>query len=46
MIRVNIATPQRSYEALIENGLLGAAGERLSKVLGAGRRLLDDQQAR
>ena len=39
MIRVNIAAPPRAYEALIENGLLGTAGERLSKVLGASRRL-------
>jgi len=39
MIRVNIAAPPRAYEALIENGLLAAAGERLSKVLGVPRRL-------
>jgi 3-dehydroquinate synthase len=39
MIRVNITAPPRAYEALIENGLLGAAGERLANILGARRKL-------
>jgi 3-dehydroquinate synthase len=39
MVRVNIAAPQRPYEALIDNGLLAAAGERIVKVLGAPRQL-------
>ena len=39
MIRINVTAQPRAYEALIENGLLGAAGERLGKALGSRPRL-------
>jgi len=39
MIRVGIKTPQRSYEALIENGLLDHAGEHLQTLLGNRKQL-------
>jgi 3-dehydroquinate synthase len=39
MIRVSIIAPPQAYEALIENGLLASAGERVHKVLGARRQL-------
>ncbi len=34
MIRVPIAIPRSPYDAIIENGLLGSAGEQLRSVLG------------
>jgi 3-dehydroquinate synthase len=38
MIRIPVAAPSRSYEVLLENGLLTRAGECLGKIL-AGRRV-------
>src|SRR5713101_3094375 len=37
MIRVKIAVAPRSYDAIIENGLLERAGEQLSEVLRVAR---------
>lgn len=39
MTRVKVSLPERSYEAIIENGLLTAAGSRLRQLLGERRRL-------
>jgi 3-dehydroquinate synthase len=39
MIRVTIAVPPRSYDAVIENGLLERAGEQLRAVIGDRRSL-------
>jgi 3-dehydroquinate synthase len=39
MTRVNVATPQRSYEVLIEHGLLERAGSGLLELLGRPSRL-------
>src|SRR5581483_4459851 len=37
--RIKITVPQRSYEAIIESGLLGNAGPLVREVLGRGKRL-------
>ncbi len=39
MVRVKISTPQRTYETVIDNGLLQRAGESLLPLLGNRRRL-------
>jgi 3-dehydroquinate synthase len=39
MIRIPISTPQRTYDAIIENGLIERAGARLRDLLGTPKRL-------
>jgi 3-dehydroquinate synthase len=39
MVRVSVKTRQRSYQALIENGLLERAGEHLTPLLGSRKRV-------
>ncbi len=39
MIRIPISTPQRTYEAIIENGLISRTGAFLRELLGGNKRL-------